>query len=57
MRQQRWLEFIAAYDFGIEYTPGKGNKVADALRRKHQNVVLAMIAEWKDLEALSTCRV
>ena len=57
MRQQRWLEFLEAYDFGIEYTPGKGNKVADALSRKHQNVVLAMLVEWNDLEALTTCSV
>lgn len=25
IRQQRWLEFVAAYDFSIEYTPRKGN--------------------------------
>lgn len=49
MRQRRWLESLATYDFGIEYTPGKGNKVADALNRRYQNAVLAMIAEWKDL--------
>jgi len=42
-------------DFGIEYTPGKRNKVADALCRKHQNVVLAILTEWKDLEALGGC--
>lgn len=47
MRQQKWLKFIADYDFGIEYTPRKGNKVADALRRRHQNVVLAMITKSK----------
>src|SRR5574338_58045 len=40
MRQRRWLEFIAVYDFGSEYTPEKGNKVADALSIKHQNAVL-----------------
>ena len=31
LRQQRWLEFLAAYDFEIIYTPGKANVVADAL--------------------------
>ena len=46
-----------AYVFGIEYTQGKGNKVADALSEKHQNMVLAMLAEWKDLEALVSCDV
>ena len=57
MRQQRWLEFLAAYDFGIECTLENGNKVADALSGRHQNVVLAVLAEWKDLESLTTCSV
>ena len=56
MRQQRWLEFIVAYDFGIEYTPGKCNRVVDSLSKKHQNALLAMIVEWKDLKALIDCR-
>jgi hypothetical protein len=34
MRQRRWLELIKVYDLTINYTPGKGNVVADALRRK-----------------------
>ena len=32
MRQQRWLEFLKDYDFGLNYHPGKANVVADALR-------------------------
>lgn len=43
MRQQRWLEFFAAYDFDIQYMLGKGNRVADALSRRHQAVVAMMI--------------
>ena len=31
MRQHRWVEFLAAYDLDILYTPGKANKVTDAL--------------------------
>ena len=27
MRQQRWIELLASYDFEILYTPGKANKV------------------------------
>ena len=34
LRQQRWMEFLASYDFEISYTPSKGNVVADALSRQ-----------------------
>ena len=57
MRQHRWLEFLATYDFSIEYTLGKRNEVANALTRKHQNVMLVILEEWNDLEALTTCSV
>ena len=57
MRQQRWLEFLASYDLDIQYTPGKGNRVADALSRKHSAVVSMMIAEWDILETLSLCDI
>ena len=33
LRQQRWMEFLASYDFEIAYTLGRGNVVADALSR------------------------
>ena len=32
--QQKWMGFLASYEFEIAYTPGKGNVVADALSRK-----------------------
>ena len=32
-RQARWVEFLAEFDFDVEYRPGKGNVVADALSR------------------------
>lgn len=57
LRQQRWLEFLASYDLDILYTPGKENRVADALSRKQQAVVSMMISEWNDLETLSTCEI
>ena len=34
LRQQRWMEAIADYDFNISYTPGKANVMTDALSRK-----------------------
>ncbi|GJW88993.1 putative reverse transcriptase domain-containing protein [Tanacetum coccineum] len=36
MRQHRWLELLADYDYEICYHPGKANVVADALSRKKQ---------------------
>nr|GEU70242.1 putative reverse transcriptase domain-containing protein [Tanacetum cinerariifolium] len=42
MRQPRWLEVLADYDYGICYHPGKANIVADALTQnealKEENV-------------------
>lgn len=55
MQQQGWLEFLTVYDFEIEYTPCKGNRVADTLSRKHSAVVSMMLEEWKELEVLSSC--
>ena len=52
LRQQRWLEFLASYDFDISYTPGKGNVVADALSRKREELNL-MIMEMKQLEIIA----
>ena len=46
LRQQRWLEFLAAYDFEIIYTPGKANVVADALSRKNEMIASFIIATW-----------
>nr|GEW56187.1 putative reverse transcriptase domain-containing protein [Tanacetum cinerariifolium] len=34
MRQRRWLELLADYDYEIRYHPRKANVVADALNRK-----------------------
>ena len=52
LRQQRWLEFWASYDFNIAYTLWKGNAVADALSRRHASLG-AMFVEWKQLEYIT----
>ncbi|GKG36666.1 hypothetical protein Tco_0444344, partial [Tanacetum coccineum] len=36
MRQRRWLELLADYDYEIRYHPRKVNVVADALNRKER---------------------
>src|SRR4051812_26983613 len=38
MRQKHWLELIKDYDLTINYTLGKANVVADALRRKSVDI-------------------
>ena len=52
LRQQRWLESLASYDFDIAYTPGKGNVVADALSRKHA-ALNSVLLEWRQLEFIA----
>ena len=52
MRQHRWAEFLAAYDLDILYTPGKANRVADALSRQHIKLAALMIEEFKLLSTL-----
>ena len=53
LRQQRWMEFLASYDFEIAYTPGKGNVVADALSRKRLTLS-PLFVEMKNLEYVAT---
>ena len=53
LRQQRWMEFLASYDFEIAYTPGKGNVVVDALSRKRLSLSLLFV-ERRSLEFIST---
>ena len=47
MRQRRWLELIKDYDLEILYHPGKANVVADALSRKKQLNVAALITSQR----------
>ncbi|GJW87729.1 putative reverse transcriptase domain-containing protein [Tanacetum coccineum] len=43
MRQRRWLELLADYDYEIRYHPGKANVVADSLSRKEQLRIRSLI--------------
>jgi len=55
LRQRRWLELLKDYDLQIQDHPGEANVVADALSRKTQHCLNAMVttqpAILKDLEA------
>ena len=33
-KQARWQDFLAEFNYTLEYKPGTANHVADALRRK-----------------------
>lgn len=35
-KQARWQDFLAEFDYELEYKPGKGNVMADALSRKSE---------------------
>ena len=47
MRQRQWLELIKDYDLEILYHPGKANVIADALSRKKQMNVAALITSQR----------
>jgi len=51
LRQKRWMESLASYDFEIQYTPGKGNVITDALSRRYATI--NAMNEWRQLEFLS----
>lgn len=41
LRQARWLDFLAEYDFSLEYIPGPTNTVPDALSRRADHAALS----------------
>ncbi|PON76728.1 hypothetical protein PanWU01x14_034140, partial [Parasponia andersonii] len=40
-KQARWQDFLAEFDYKLEYNPGKANVVADALSRKAELAALS----------------
>jgi len=50
-KQARWQDFLAEFDYALEYKPGKGNVVADALNRKAELVAITS-ASWDIHEAI-----
>ncbi|KAH9657201.1 Endonuclease [Citrus sinensis] len=48
-KQARWQDFLAKFDYRLEYKPGKANVVADALSRKAELVTLSMSQSKSDL--------
>ena len=49
MRQRRWLKLIKDYDLEILYHPGKANRVADALSRKRNYGLAALLTDQRQL--------
>ncbi|KAG8389639.1 hypothetical protein BUALT_Bualt02G0249900 [Buddleja alternifolia] len=41
-KQARWQDFLAEFDYVLEYKPGKANVVADALSRKTELAVISL---------------
>ncbi|KAH9753009.1 Endonuclease [Citrus sinensis] len=48
-KQARWQDFLAEFDYWLEYKPGKANVVADALSRKVELATLSMSQPKFDL--------
>ena len=47
MRQRGWMEDMEDYDFTLNYHPGKGIVVADALSQKSRGVLASVVSrEW-----------
>ena len=42
-KQARWQDFLAEFDYVLEYKPGKANLVADALSRKAEFAAISKI--------------
>lgn len=55
-KQARWQDFLAEFDFTLEYKSGKPNVVGDALSRKAEFVAMSqvqgeiMVRVWEELE-------
>ena len=48
-KQARWQDFLAEFDYRLEYKPGKANVVADTLTRKAELATLSMSQLKSDL--------
>ena len=44
MKQARWQDCVAEYDFQFEHRQGKANQVVDALSLKSEHAALCMLA-------------
>jgi hypothetical protein len=44
-RLAKWVEFIESFPYIIKHKKGKYNIVADALSRKNENNLLAMVVD------------
>ena len=49
LKQARWQEFLAEFDYLLEYKPSKDNVIADAFNRKAELKTLNMSQSKSDL--------
>lgn len=53
LRQRKWMEYMADYDFELFYHPGKANVDAEALSRKSRcSIARLAVREWEMFNAI-----
>lgn len=52
-RQTKWMEYLQEYHFDIEHIPGKNNVVADALSRRADYALSAIVSVGPDIEFMN----
>ena len=54
-KQARWQEFLAKFDYNLEYKPGRGNVVADALSRKTELAAISSVLVNSKAQSKTVC--
>jgi hypothetical protein len=54
-RQAQWMDFLASFDFEIQYQPRKGNVVADALSRQLSFTAISFVQSTLLVQLAGQC--